>query len=84
MNENENLFSEDEEMKKIDALKERRRRARENLSFLGYRDGRVCACCVFFDSSCCECSVLTKYNEPFLAVSEYGVCKSFKRRKENG
>ena len=83
MNENEELFSDDEEMKKADALAERRRRAKENLSFLGYRGGRVCACCVYFDSLCCECSVLAEYKELNFSVSEYGVCKKFERRKEN-
>ena len=84
MNENENLFSEDEEMKKADELAEKRKRAMKNRAFVGYKDARVCAACKNFIWNKCECSVLAEYKELNFSVSEYGVCKKFERMKENG
>lgn len=81
MNENEELFSEDEEMKKADALAAKREREMKNRAFVGYKDARVCAACKNFIWEKCECSVLAEYKELNFSVSEYGVCKKFEKEK---
>lgn len=79
MNENENLFSDDEEMKKADEQAEKRKREMHNRAFVGYKDARVCAACKNFIWETCECSVLAEYKELNFSVSEYGVCRKFER-----
>lgn len=81
---NENFFSDDEEMKKVDELAEQRKREMQNRAFVGYKAARVCAACKNFIWDKCECTVLAEYKELNFSVSEYGVCKKFERRKENG
>lgn len=83
MNENENLFTEDEEVKKADARAAKAKREKQNRAFVGYKEAKVCAACKYFIWSKCECTVLAAYKELNFSVSEYGVCKKFERRKEN-
>jgi len=81
MNENENLFPEDKEMKKADELAAKREREMKNRAFVGYKDARVCAACKYFIWERCECEVLAEYKELNFSVSEYGVCKKFEKEK---
>ena len=81
--EKENLFEDDEDLKKIDEGIARRAREKKNRAFVGYRAGRVCACCKYFISAKCECVLLAEYSEPNFAVSEYGICKNFEREEND-
>jgi hypothetical protein len=78
---NENLFADEEEMKKADELAAKREREMKNRAFVGYKDARVCAACKYFIWERCECEVLAEYKELNFSVSEYGVCKKFEKEK---
>lgn len=83
MNENENLFSEDEEMKKADARAAKAKREKQNRAFVGYKEAKVCAACRYFIWERCECEVLAEYKERSFPVSEYGVCRKFEKEKKD-
>ena len=80
---NENLFADEEEMKKADELAAKREREMKNRAFVGYKDARVCAACKYFIWERCECEVLAEYKELNFSVSEYGVCKKFEKEKKD-